>query len=150
MWRFTTSPSAEGAQRTAARVRAAGAEADVFRADLTDGGQAEGLVAQVVARFGRIDGLVNNAGRTQVGPFLEIAPEEWNGVIATDLTAAFHTCRAALPSMVERGSGAIVNICLAAGPDGYRRDSRVQCRKGGRDRADALRWRASSGRRGFA
>jgi 3-oxoacyl-[acyl-carrier protein] reductase len=102
---------ADGAEKTADRVRSAGAEAQIFHADLRDGKQAEDLVAQVIERLGRIDGLVNNAGQTQVGPFLEIEPETWEEVIRTDLTAAFHTCRAALPSMVERGSGTIVNIC---------------------------------------
>ena len=123
--------AAEGAQRTAARVRAAGAEADVFRADLADGAQAESLVARVIDRFGRIDGLVNNAGRTQVGPFLEIAPEEWNGVIATDLTAAYHTCRAALPSMVERGSGAIVNMASRLGQMGIAETAAYSAAKAG-------------------
>ncbi|MEO6350223.1 MAG: SDR family NAD(P)-dependent oxidoreductase [Candidatus Limnocylindrales bacterium] len=100
----------EGAKATADRVRAAGAEVECFQADVSDGRHAVGLVEQVIARFGRIDGLVNNAGQTQVGPFLEIEAETWDHVIATDLSAAFHTSRAALPSMIERGSGSIVNI----------------------------------------
>jgi len=102
--------SEEGARRTLERVRGAGAEGETFAADLTDGREAEGLVERVIDRLGRVDGLVNNAGLTQVGPFLEITPDEWDAVIKTDLTAAFHTCRAVLPSMVERGSGTIVNI----------------------------------------
>jgi 3-oxoacyl-[acyl-carrier protein] reductase len=103
--------AADAARKTADRARAAGAEVECFQADLSDGKQAEALVEQVIERFGRIDGLVNNAGESQVGPFLDIAVEEWERVIGVDLTAAFHTCRAALPSMVERGNGAIVNIC---------------------------------------
>jgi 3-oxoacyl-[acyl-carrier protein] reductase len=102
--------SADGAERTLERVRASGAEADSFAANVGDGRQAEELIERVIARFGRVDGLVNNAGLTQVGPFLEIEPAEWDAVIRTDLTAAFHTCRAVLPSMLERGSGTIVNI----------------------------------------
>ncbi len=102
--------SADAAQRTLERVRAAGAEGDCFPADIADGGQAERLVEQVIDRFGRVDGLVNNAGLTQVGPFLEIEAAEWEEIIRTDLTAAFHTSRAVLPSMLERGDGAIVNI----------------------------------------
>jgi 3-oxoacyl-[acyl-carrier protein] reductase len=102
--------SRDGAERTLARVREAGSDGDCFAADIGDGEQAERLVGDVIERFGRVDGLVNNAGLTQVGPFLEIQPAEWDAVIRTDLTAAFHTTRAVLPSMVERGSGSIVNI----------------------------------------
>jgi len=102
--------SAEGAQRTLQRVRDAGSDGHAFSADLVDGRQAEQLVRQAIAHFGRVDALVNNAGLTQVGPFLEIEPADWAAIIQLDLTAAFHTCRAVLPSMVERGSGNIVNI----------------------------------------
>ena len=91
----------KGAEGTVERARSVGAEAESFQADVGDGLAAEGLVARVIDRFGRLDGLVNNAGRTQVGPFLEIDPSEWEDVIRTDLTATFHTCRAALPSMIE-------------------------------------------------
>jgi 3-oxoacyl-[acyl-carrier protein] reductase len=123
--------SVDGADRTVARARDLGAEAERFVADLADGGQAEALIAHVIARFGRIDGLVNNAGQTQVGPFLEIDPEEWDGVIRTDLTAAFHTCRAALPSMIERGSGAIVNICSRLGQIGVAETAAYSAAKAG-------------------
>ena len=102
--------SADAAIQTLARVRDAGGDGESFPADLADGSQAEQLVERVVARFGHVDGLVNNAGLTQVGPFLEIEPADWDTIIRTDLTAAFHTCRAVLPSMLERGSGSIVNI----------------------------------------
>lgn len=102
--------SSDGAEATLDRVRAAGSDGATFDADLADGTEAVRLVERVIARFGRIDGLVNNAGRTLVGPFLEIEPAVWDEVIRTDLTAAFHTCRAVLPSMVERGNGTIVNL----------------------------------------
>ena len=110
--------SADGAERTLARVRNAGADGAAFAADIADGREAEGLVAAVIDRFGRIDGLVNNAGRTLLGPFLDIEPAQWDEVISTDLTAAYHTCRAALPSMTERGSGAIVNVASRLGQMG--------------------------------
>ena len=100
----------DGAQQTARRVHEAGGQAQVFCADLSVGAQAERLVAEVVAKFGRIDGLVNNAGNTQVGPFLEISVETWDEVLATDLSASFHTCRAAIPQMLAQGKGTIVNI----------------------------------------
>ncbi len=102
--------SADGAQKTAARIHEAGGSAEVFCADVSVGAQAEGLVGEVIAKFGRLDGLVNNAGNTQVGPFLEITSETWDEVIATDLSASFHTCRAAIPHMLTQGGGTIVNI----------------------------------------
>lgn len=123
--------AADAALDTVARARACGAEAEAFGADLADGGQAEGLVRAVIERFGRIDGLVNNAGRTQVGPFLEIDPAEWREILAVDLTAAFHTCRAALPSMVERGTGSIVNIASRLGQMGIAETAAYSAAKAG-------------------
>lgn len=123
--------SAEHAERTLERARAAGAEAESFTADLRDGPAAEALVARVIERFGRVDGLVNNAGRTLVGPFLEIDPADWDDVLRTDLTAAFRTCRAVLPSMVERGDGAIVNIASRLGQMGIAETAAYSAAKAG-------------------
>jgi 3-oxoacyl-[acyl-carrier protein] reductase len=122
---------ADGAARTAERVRALGGEVEAFRADLRNGTEAEALVGRTIERFGRIDGLVNNAGRTQVGPFLEIDPADWEDVLRTDLSAAFHTCRAALPSMVERGSGTIVNIASRLGQIGVAETAAYSAAKAG-------------------
>lgn len=123
---------AAAGERTLDRVRSAGAlEADCFRADVADGPQAEALVQQVAERFGRLDGLVNNAGLTQVGPFLSIDPAEWDAVIRTDLTAAYHTCRAALPRMVEQGSGSIVNVASRLGQMGIARTAAYSAAKAG-------------------
>jgi 3-oxoacyl-[acyl-carrier protein] reductase len=123
--------SRDGAERTLARVRDAGGDGDCFSAHLGDGEQAERLVAEVIERFGRIDGLVNNAGKTQVGPFLEIEPALWDEVIRTDLTAAFHTIRAVLPSMVERGGGSIVNIASRLGQMGVTETAAYSAAKAG-------------------
>jgi 3-oxoacyl-[acyl-carrier protein] reductase len=123
--------SAEGAQRTLERVRSAGTEAESFGADIGDGREAEGLVERVIDRFGRVDALVNNAGLTQVGPFLEIDPAEWDAVIRTDLTAAFHTSRAVLPSMVERGNGVIVNLASRLGQMGIAETAAYSAAKAG-------------------
>jgi 3-oxoacyl-[acyl-carrier protein] reductase len=123
--------SSEAADRTLERVRAGGREVEGFSADVADGAEAEDLVRRVIDRFGRLDGLVNNAGRTQVGPFLAIHASEWDAVIRTDLTAAFHTCRAALPSMVERGSGAIVNVASRLGQMGIAETAAYSAAKAG-------------------
>jgi 3-oxoacyl-[acyl-carrier protein] reductase len=123
--------SRDGAERTLERVREAGGSGDAFAADIGDGSQAERLVAEVIDRFGRIDGLVNNAGKTQVGPFLGIDPTEWDEVLRTDLTAAFHTTRAVLPSMVERGSGSIVNMASRLGQMGITETAAYSAAKAG-------------------
>jgi len=119
------------ADATLARIRALGGDGEAFVADVAIGVEAEELVGEVIGRFGRIDALVNNAGRTQVGPFLDIDPTEWDAIIATDLSAAFRTCRAALPSMVERGSGAIVNIASRLGQMGIAETAAYSAAKAG-------------------
>jgi 3-oxoacyl-[acyl-carrier protein] reductase len=123
--------SRAGAERTLARVRESGGSGDCFSADLADGPQAERLVTDVVARFGRIDGLVNNAGMDQRGPTLELSPEEWDRVIATNLTACFRTIRAALPAMLEHGSGSIVNIASRLGQMGIPETAAYSAAKAG-------------------
>jgi 3-oxoacyl-[acyl-carrier protein] reductase len=121
----------DAAAKTLARVRDAGGDGATFEADLADGNQAEGLVKAVIDRFGRLDGLVNNAGRTQVGGFLELEADEWDAVIATDLSAAYHTCRAAIPGMVERGTGSIVNVASRLGQAGVARTAAYSAAKAG-------------------
>jgi 3-oxoacyl-[acyl-carrier protein] reductase len=123
--------SADAARETLERVRACGVEAEAFAADIGDGAQAEGLVEHVIGHFGHVDGLVNNAGLTLVAPFLETAPADWDAVIATDLSAAFHTCRAVLPSMVERRSGTIVNVASRLGQIGVVQTAAYSAAKAG-------------------
>jgi 3-oxoacyl-[acyl-carrier protein] reductase len=123
--------ASDAGEATLARLRNLGAEAEGFAADVADGAQAEALVGRVVDRFGRIDALVNNAGLTQVGPFLDIDPSEWDAVIATDLTASFHTCRAALPPMLEQGTGAIVNVASRLGQMGVAETAAYSAAKAG-------------------
>jgi 3-oxoacyl-[acyl-carrier protein] reductase len=122
---------AAAARRIVDRIRENGVDADCFDADIADGAQGVRLVERAIERFGRIDGLVNNAGLTQVGPFLDLEPAEWDAVIATDLSGAFHTCRAALPSMVERGSGSIVNIASRLGQIGVAETAAYSAAKAG-------------------
>lgn len=119
------------AEATVRRALDLAVDADAFAADLIDGRQAIELIERVIERFGRVDALVNNAGRTLVGPFLEISPAQWDEVIATDLTAAYHTCRAVLPSMVERGDGTIVNIASRLGQMGVPNTAAYSAAKAG-------------------
>jgi 3-oxoacyl-[acyl-carrier protein] reductase len=123
--------ASDAATQTLNRVREAGGEGALFRADVADGTQAERLVAEVVERFGRIDGLVNNAGMDQRGSSLELAPETWDAVIATNLTAAFRTMHAAIPVMLDQGSGSIVNIASRLGQMGIAETAAYSAAKAG-------------------
>jgi 3-hydroxybutyrate dehydrogenase len=73
------------------------------------------LVAETVRQFGSTDILVNNAGIQHVANIVEFPEERWDAVIAINLSAAFHTSKAALPSMIAKKWGRIINIASAHG-----------------------------------
>lgn len=108
-----------GAAAVTAEIEAIGRRCEPFSADLSDADQARQLVTDAEARFGRIDGLVNNAGIMPTTPFLEISDDEWDRVVRTDLYALFACSQAVLPGMLKRGSGAIVNISSRLGQVGF-------------------------------
>jgi 3-oxoacyl-[acyl-carrier protein] reductase len=109
----------EGARRTAGAIEKAGGTASLFQADLSQAEPAAGLVAAVLRHFGRIDVLVNNAGSLVARRrFLEVTGEFWQQVLDVNLNSAFWVTRAAVPHMVERGSGVIVNVGSISGRNG--------------------------------
>ncbi|MEP6701975.1 MAG: SDR family oxidoreductase [Betaproteobacteria bacterium] len=71
--------------------------------------------AQIAARFGRVDALVNNAGTAVFKPILDTTFAEWSRVLAVNLSGPFICAQAAAPLMLERGSGSIVNITSISG-----------------------------------
>ena len=83
--------------------------------DLGDPEQITAAFAALTARFGRLDALVNNAGTAVFKPLLETTHEEWNRVLAVNLTGPFLTVQAAAPLMADTGGGAIVNITSISG-----------------------------------
>lgn len=83
--------------------------------DLADPAAIEQAFAALVARFGRLDALVNNAGTAVFKPLLETTLEEWQRVMAVNLTGPFLTVQAAAPIMADGGGGAIVNITSISG-----------------------------------
>lgn len=91
-------------------IRALGRQADLFKADLSVSAEARSLIADVEGAFGRIDGLVNNAGIMPSSDFLDITDDDWDLVLRTNLYSMFACCQAVLPGMLERGSGRIVNV----------------------------------------
>jgi NAD(P)-dependent dehydrogenase (short-subunit alcohol dehydrogenase family) len=86
-----------------------------IRLDVTDAAQRDAAVAEALARFGRIDVLVNNAGRTQVGAVEETTDDELRGLFELHFFAPAALTRAVLPHMRERGGGAIVQMSSVGG-----------------------------------
>lgn len=84
-------------------------------ADLAKAEACVALIRDAESRLGRVDILVNNAGIQHVAPVEDFPPERWDAVIAINLSSAFHTIRAALPGMKERGWGRIINVASAHG-----------------------------------
>jgi len=84
-------------------------------ADMTKPAEIADMIATTERKFGAVDVLVNNAGIQFVAKVEDFPIEKWDAVIATNLSAAFHTCRVALPGMKSRKFGRIVNIASAHG-----------------------------------
>ncbi|MEH3061383.1 MAG: 3-oxoacyl-[acyl-carrier-protein] reductase [Methylobacterium radiotolerans] len=95
-----------------------GERASPVAADLSDRDSVEGLVPAAEAAIGPLDILVNNAGITRDNLFMRMKDEEWEQVIAVNLTAAFRLSRAAVKGMMRRRSGRIVNIGSVVGSTG--------------------------------
>jgi 2-dehydro-3-deoxy-D-gluconate 5-dehydrogenase len=97
-------------QKVLVELEKAGARAIAIDADITDKAQIEPAVARVAKEFGSVDILVNNAGIGLIKPSLEIPLEEWDRVLATNLTACFLMSQAAGRLMAKRKTGKIINI----------------------------------------
>jgi 2-hydroxycyclohexanecarboxyl-CoA dehydrogenase len=121
----------EAAQRVAQRIVAEGGQARAFACDITDRAGVDAAVAQVLAGMGGIDVLVNNAGWDVFLPFTKTVPEQWERLIAINLTGALHMHHAVLPGMVERKSGRIVNIASDAARVGSSGEAVYAACKGG-------------------
>ncbi|ESQ90203.1 hypothetical protein ABAC460_10660 [Asticcacaulis sp. AC460] len=105
----------EEAERAVVAMRAAGApEARFFAGDLRDAVAISGMMAAVEA-WGGPDILVNNAGMQKTARLSEVSDETWDGLIAVNLSAAFHTMRHALPKMAVKGYGRVINIASVHG-----------------------------------
>ena len=98
-----------------AEVDAAGnGDSRYFDANLRDPAAIDTMMAQL-AQWAPVDILVNNAGIQHAVSIAEMPPEKWDAIIAINLSAAFHTMRAALPGMAERGYGRVVNVASVHG-----------------------------------
>ncbi len=108
----------ENAAGTVAAIAAAGGRAEAVALDVTDSDAVAALVGDVVARHGRVDILINNAGIARDQLMLRMKRDDWDAVIATNLTAAFTCIQAVLRPMVKQRAGRIVNVASVVGQAG--------------------------------
>ncbi|AFU58084.1 glucose/ribitol dehydrogenase family protein [Candidatus Nitrososphaera gargensis Ga9.2] len=89
------------------------------KCDVSVSWQVDNLVKKAVEKFGPVDILVNNAGIFTVKKLVDTSEKEWDQILAVNLKGAFLCCKAVLPYMLDKNSGAIVNISSGAGKVGF-------------------------------
>ncbi len=113
------------ADETVALVGQAGGKAIAVKVDVSDDASTRAMAQAALDRFGRIDGLINNAAyfrEVKLTPFEEIDPAIWDRIFQVNVKGVWNCSKAVLPAMRERGGGAIVNIAsvvAVAGQPGY-------------------------------
>jgi len=106
------------AQGVVDEIRAGGGCAELATLDVADAANVESVIEDVVARAGRLDILVNNAGVTRDQLVIRMKRQDWDAVIATNLTGAFVCAQVALKPMLKARSGRIVNVTSVVGQSG--------------------------------
>lgn len=112
---FTYLSSVEKAQALEAELGAFGGQVKGYRSDASDHKAAEDLIVQVLADFGKLDVLVNNAGITKDGLLMRMSEEQWDTVINVNLKSVFNLTKAAIKSMMKAKSGSIINLTSVVG-----------------------------------
>jgi peroxisomal 2,4-dienoyl-CoA reductase len=133
----------EHVEPAAERLRAAGGNASAVTLDVRDAERVKSVVADVAARHGRLDLLVNNAAGNFYAPSESMSPNAWRTVIEIDLFGTFFCSQAALPHLRGSGGGSIVNISMTLHYRGWPQMAHATAAKGGIDaltRTLALEW----------
>ena len=115
---FTYLSSVEQGQALEAELAAKGVKAKGYRSDASNFSQAEKLVNDVIADFGSLDILINNAGITADTLLLRMSEEMWDKVINVNLKSCFNTVKAATKQMMKQKSGSIINMTSVVGLKG--------------------------------
>ncbi|MFN8034403.1 MAG: glucose 1-dehydrogenase [Acidimicrobiia bacterium] len=105
----------EGARETVHMVQAAGSEATAIHADVSERTDCDAMVDATIAAYGRVDVLYNNAAVQMSGRLVDTSEADWDLTIATNLSAIFWACRAAIPHMLEHDGGSIINTASVLG-----------------------------------
>jgi len=115
---FTYLSSVEKGQALEKEIEALGVKAKGYRSDASIFDEAENLVTSVMADFGGLDIVVNNAGITKDGLLMRMSEEQWDAVITTNLKSCFNLTKAAIKPMMKAKSGSIINISSVVGISG--------------------------------
>jgi NAD(P)-dependent dehydrogenase (short-subunit alcohol dehydrogenase family) len=105
-----TSRRAEEVEHTAHEIEQAGRRTLRLTSDVTDRGSLEKLLDASIQTFGKVDILVNSAGRTKRGPTIDFPETEWNSIMETNLTGTLRACQVFGKHMIQRRTGQIINI----------------------------------------
>lgn len=120
-----------GAEEVAAAIQANGGRAHGFKCDITNRADVDAALAATEQELGPVDILVNNAGWDIFKPFVKTNPQEWERLIAINLTGALHMLHAVLPGMSERRSGRVINVASDAARGGSSGEAVYSACKGG-------------------
>lgn len=112
------SGSQEKAEAVAEEIRAAGGEAIVFQADVSDADQVKAMMDETVKQFGSLDFLVNNAGITRDNLLMRMKEDEWDDVLSINLKGVFLCTKAVTRQMMRQRAGRIVNLASVVGVAG--------------------------------
>lgn len=121
----------QGAADVVANIQGRGGEAFSCRTDVRISAQVEKMINDTVERWGTVDVLVNNAGMTRDNVILRMTEEDWDDVLATNLSGPFHCVRAASKIMVGQKQGHIMNISSIAGIQGREGQANYSASKSG-------------------
>ncbi len=119
------------AEATVAEMAAMGRTAFAVQGDVAEPDAAKSLIDAALARLERIDILVNNAGITRDDLIMRMKPDDWNDVIATNLSGAFWTIKAATRPMMKARAGRIINITSVSGQAGQMGQANYSSAKAG-------------------
>ena len=108
----------ETAKNVKDEIKEKGFYAFAYKGDVSDSEGMKVIFDEILANYGRVDVLINNAGIVSTKAFLDVNEEDWDRMMNINLKGAFNTCRSVFPAMVAQKHGKIINIASVAGKRG--------------------------------
>ncbi len=121
----------ETLEQVAVTLKEGGAEALAVPTDVTDVDAVKQLIQRTLEVYQHVDILINNAGIGHFGPIVDFEPDDWDAVLNSNLKAVYLCAKYALPSMLERGSGQIINVLSVAAKIAFQASSAYCAAKAG-------------------